>query len=58
MGELKDRSIQELKAMAYDRIAMIEAAQRELGLINQAISEKLKEPEKAPQGHSNPQPQE
>jgi hypothetical protein len=44
--------------MAYDRIAMIEAAQRELGLINQAISEKLKEPEKAPQGHSNPQPQE
>ncbi len=35
---VKDCSIIELKAMAYDRVMMIENAQRELQIINQELN--------------------
>lgn len=43
MEELKEKSVQELKAMAYDVITQIEHLQNNVRIINQTILEKQKE---------------
>lgn len=40
IDELKALDLRELKAMAYDQIAIVEQAQANLKIINQVIAEK------------------
>ena len=40
--ELKDKTLEELKVLAYDQIVLLEQTQRNLQIINQAIAEKNK----------------
>jgi hypothetical protein len=45
--DIKTKTIGELKIMAYDTIAIMEAAQRNLKALNQEIAERAAEPQKA-----------
>lgn len=39
--ELKEKTIEELKALAYDQITSIENAKNNLGILNQLIKTKI-----------------
>ncbi len=43
MDEIKNLSLNELKALVYDRIVMVEKIQNELSQINQEINKREKE---------------
>jgi hypothetical protein len=43
MIDISDKTIQELKALAYDEIVKLENAQSNLKLINELIAKKQKE---------------
>ncbi len=47
IDELKTLDVKELKAMAYDQMAVTENAQKNLQIINQVIAEKS-QPKEAP----------
>ncbi len=51
---LKELSVQELKAMAYDQMASIENAQRILQALNGEITERANQPQATPQEQVEP----
>jgi len=55
---IKEISISELKALAYDQLTLIEQAQNNLKIINQEILERQNLQQKSPEKQVVPEPKE
>lgn len=50
LEQLKALDVKELKAMAYDQLALVEQTQQNLRIINQVIAEKSQPKKEEPKG--------